>query len=334
MAHPREVELEQRMALLRENNRRLKVGEPLLSDDTVIKAVEILDQTPIANQVDLQPNPDPEPQPQPESKLTSQPDLAAELAEARLSAERAEAARLKTEREVAETLRQANEARQKAEHEAEKLRREKEDLAASVITDERLREEFTPDELETFGMEQCRMILRQADKQARIQARKATESTTTETTARIDNSRAEIEQERTSLFYMMLQTAVPEWETINKDKQWLDWLTHKDPGAAESRQSLLTRARQVLNVTPVIELFNAYKATRAPAPADNRRGVLPTGRAPNGAPSSAGPKAEQITRRQIKEWTQQFTRREIGREQWSTLEQRINAAAISGNIIP
>lgn len=65
------------------------------------------------------------------------------------------------------------------------------------------------------------------------------------------------EQER---FYQVLTAMVPEWEQINADTRWLEWLGEVDPLLGAARQTALDTAHQSLDVQRVAALFNTWKA--------------------------------------------------------------------------
>ena len=333
MPHPHAAAMEARTKLLHENYLRVMAGgqpqDPPQPTVTVTPntAVPVSDPAPVA---EPQPAAQPVVEPQPPAPPEVDPAREAEMAALREQLDRANAAAVETNKRLQAEIA----ARQTAETAAQTLRQQQEDAAAAVISDERVHQEFTPEEIESLGgMEQCRAIIKVAEKTARARARTASEAASAKTEAEFQSKLSEVDRQREGLFFMMLETAVPDWKPINKDQRWKDWLQVVDPIARQKRQDLLNRARAVYDAAAVIDMFNAFKATLPPAAGKTAAtGVLPTGRAPNGAPGPAQPKGEIITRSWIKEQTRLYSQGKISREAWRTIEAKINSAAVEGRI--
>lgn len=69
------------------------------------------------------------------------------------------------------------------------------------------------------------------------------------------------EEER---FYQTLSTLVPEWEQINTDQRWLEWLAEVDPFVGNIRQAALDSAVQALDARRAAAIFSAWKAQFQP----------------------------------------------------------------------
>lgn len=65
----------------------------------------------------------------------------------------------------------------------------------------------------------------------------------------------------TNDFYTTLSTAVPNWETVNTDPKWLQWLGEVDEISGKSKQHFLDKASSSLNSGQVIKLFKLYLTT-------------------------------------------------------------------------
>lgn len=63
-----------------------------------------------------------------------------------------------------------------------------------------------------------------------------------------------------------LTAAMPDWETINANPAFLDWLDGTDPLSGLTRQQYIDNAMSVSDVPRIVAVFNAWKATQAPAP--------------------------------------------------------------------
>jgi len=64
-----------------------------------------------------------------------------------------------------------------------------------------------------------------------------------------------------SKFYDELKKLVPDWETINRDPAFLDWLEEVDTLTGRKRQQLLDSAQDSLNANRVTNFFNAFKGS-------------------------------------------------------------------------
>ena len=98
-------------------------------------------------------------------------------------------------------------------------------------------------------------------------------------------------------YFSDLAQAVPDWEAVNVDDGFLEWLAEVDTLSGQPRQEYLNRAFQSLDTTRTVALFNAYKQlTGTPVPAADpavdpksklQRQVAPgTSKASAAAPSS------------------------------------------------
>jgi hypothetical protein len=84
-------------------------------------------------------------------------------------------------------------------------------------------------------------------------------------------------------FLDKLTSIVPDWQEIDSDERWQDWLREVDPLYGAPRQSLLDSAYNALDASRIAAVFNAWKAqfkpaqSEAPAPkAELARQVAPS----------------------------------------------------------
>lgn len=63
-----------------------------------------------------------------------------------------------------------------------------------------------------------------------------------------------------SQYMMDLNRMVPDWETINTDEGWLNWLAVEDPITGMTRQQALDSANNRQDASRVSAIFNAYKS--------------------------------------------------------------------------
>jgi hypothetical protein len=146
-------------------------------------------------------------------------------------------------------------------------------------------------------------------------------------------------------FYSKLAVVVPDYEQVNTDPRFLEWLGQVDPVYGVPRQAALDAAANAMDATRVANVFTAFKATIAPtspppAPtpkvnSELAKQVAPataTGAAPTVQPQPGGP----VSIRAITEFYDQLRRGEWkGKEQAAAVrEAEINAAIETGNLMP
>jgi hypothetical protein len=93
-------------------------------------------------------------------------------------------------------------------------------------------------------------------------------------------------------FYSAISERVPDWETINKDANFLAWLEEADPIYGVTRQQALNDAADRLDAGRAAAVFEAFKALtyvapKAPMQANSNRSELARQVAPNTSRSSA-----------------------------------------------
>lgn len=120
--------------------------------------------------------------------------------------------------------------------------------------------EINPQDAETFGEDLVEMVRRTAEGMSG-------------STIKVLNDRiAALEQQLAGatavatktaddVFYERLKQLVPDWETVNKDEDFLNWLAEIDPMYGASRQSALNSAGNARNAERVAHVFSAYKGT-------------------------------------------------------------------------
>jgi hypothetical protein len=137
------------------------------------------------------------------------------------------------------------------------------------------------------------------------------------------------------MFFDRLSKSVPDWETLNIDQKFIDWLAEVDPVYGQPRHAALAAARQALDSTRVTAVFNAYKKTLAPAP---KTDPLSKQVSPKSGASSAPPQAPQkqlITEKSIQDFYHQVaTGKYRGREsEVAEIETLINLAIAEGRVV-
>lgn len=199
-----------------------------------------------------------------------------------------------------------------------------------------------PRDKEVFGEDVIAMVDRKvmaALEQVRNIAFQINERITKlETNVGVVSNKAEYTVERQ--FITALGAAVPDYETVNAEVGWHKWLGEVDPMIGEQRQTLLNAATRAFDAKRTAAIFNAYKATRAPAaaapPAANE---LESQLAPAASAAAAPPAAAEIPylkESQISSFYNDVARnRYAGREdEKNQIDALINQVVAAGRVIP
>ena len=150
-------------------------------------------------------------------------------------------------------LREAAEERDRLREQLEQARSEQPGQDSkgndSGISEERLekiRQDFGEDFLEAVKLVAKQEIgPAQEDSSSRVQ----------EDVQRLEQRLQENDQQR---FWRDLSALCPQWETINRRQDWLQWLGEVDRLTGQTRQQLLDSAHQSLDAARVAEIFNAF----------------------------------------------------------------------------
>lgn len=141
-------------------------------------------------------------------------------------------------------------------------------------------------------------------------------------------------------FLMGLGQRVADWETLNVDAGFLNWLQEVDPVYGAPRQAALTSAYEVLDVDRVARIFNAYKQTLAPAPQQQpqqqkpnlQRQVAPTRSRSTTPPAASAPNQRIFTQQEITQFYDEWRRGFIDNDEAAQMEKEIAAAAAQGRV--
>lgn len=196
-----------------------------------------------------------------------------------------------------------------------------------------------PSDVEAFGADLVGMVQRYAERVFRAMSEQFSSQA-----AALNGRVAALEQQVNGVsqltsstleqqFYATLKAIVPDWEQVNQDPRWLEWLGESDPVYGASRQVALDAAHQAMDAQRVSNVFKAFKAT-LPAKATSS---LANQVAPNGAAAAApsGPAAKQmISAKFVERFYGDLAKgKYAGREQEAArIEAEINSAAGEGRI--
>lgn len=121
---------------------------------------------------------------------------------------------------------------------------------------------FDEKDVETYGPELLQMVSRQAQ----AMASQIVQEKLAELKPQLDQTREQVTSVATHVyrsnedkFYGELAKEVPDWEQVNSDPRWLNWLGEVDQLSGVARQVYLNNAQEQLNHTRVANLFKAFK---------------------------------------------------------------------------
>lgn len=220
------------------------------------------------------------------------------------------------------------------------LQRQMKELASRTERPQEQRQAADPKDVETFGADMIEMVQRYAEQVFRQLAEQFSN-----TAAGLESRVAAIEEKvqgvatktDTTLeqqFYTTLNQLVPDWEAINSDQRWLQWLAEVDPIYGVTRQVALDTAHKTLNAQRVAGIFSAFKATHPSRKQDSLANqVAPSGAAAQ-TPTPAQSSKPFISAKSVEKFYKDLAlNRYEGREaEAAAMEAEINLAASEGRI--
>ena len=134
-----------------------------------------------------------------------------------------------------------------------------------------------------------------------------------------------------------LTNAVPDWQTLNVDQGFLNWLAEVDPVYGMPRQYALTNAYEALDALRTANIFNQYKKTIAPAQNQQARPNLQSQVAPTRSRTSPAPTNPNVdkrvyTQQDIDAFYTEWRRGFIDEAEAVQIEKDIHAATTEGRI--
>lgn len=133
-----------------------------------------------------------------------------------------------------------------------------------------------------------------------------------------------------------LAQQVPDWESLNVNQGFLDWLQQIDPVYGFPRQVALTNAYENLEVTRVANIFNAYKSLVPTKQTKQLNPELQRQVAPTRSRSTTQP-GDQQNERYFSEWEigqfyEDWRRGLLDNDEALKMEKEINIAVTNGRI--
>lgn len=138
-------------------------------------------------------------------------------------------------------------------------------------------------------------------------------------------------------FLMGLGQQVSDWETLNVDQGFLEWLQQVDPVYGVPRQAALSNAYEVLDVTRVANIFKAYKQTLPQTPAPSKakqelqRQVAPTRTRSTTTPTD-NVNDKIFTNQDIEQFYNDWRRGFYDEQEAADMEKQIHTAIAEGRI--
>ncbi len=110
---------------------------------------------------------------------------------------------------------------------------------------------LNPDDFEAYGQEMSDLVNLTNQQAADIRQLRG----------KVDDVGRHATRSGENIFYKQLDDSVPDWQAINKDPNWLDWLEEIDPLTGRTRQKLLDEAQDVFSVDRVATFFKTFKGS-------------------------------------------------------------------------
>lgn len=202
----------------------------------------------------------------------------------------------------------------------------------------------TAQDVETFGQDTIDFVTRIC-RGVVAELRPQLEMMVTQHTQPVVQQVAAVQKSAEQLAYEQLvnalQRAVPDWETINTDQRFWDWLNTVDPMVGVPYQTLLNDARQRYDAPRAIAIFQRYKeiaGLNKPAPAqpavDERQALVePARRAGATARPAGGAEKPRYTRASIAQFYRDVASGKISKAEASAKEADILLAQSEGRIV-
>lgn len=198
-----------------------------------------------------------------------------------------------------------------------------------------------PKDVEAFGADLVEMVQRVAEQMFGSAARNIQEQAVkfeqrlADLETALKGTSQTVAMTAEQAFFDRLSKLVPDWEQVNTNPGFLDWLREVDPLLGAPRQSALDAAQQQLNAERVANVFKAFQATQpqqqAPKPNPVDKQV-----SPKAAASTAPAPTEKpvISQKQVSDFYNDVARGKYrGREaEAARIEAVINAAMAEGRI--
>ena len=120
--------------------------------------------------------------------------------------------------------------------------------------------EVNQQDAETFGPDLVDMVRRTAESMSGTTIRSLNDRIA-QLEQQLAGQNAVVSKTADEVFYERLAQLVPDWEAVNQDEGFLNWLAEVDPMYGQPRQNALNSAGNARDVNRVAHVFNTYKGT-------------------------------------------------------------------------
>lgn len=201
-----------------------------------------------------------------------------------------------------------------------------------------------PKDIEDFGQDLVQMVHRNTQRQldyfmTLLQPRlEAVEQTIAKLNQGFTQTAQTAAYTAEETFFSKLTAEVPDWNAINQDQRFLDWLIQVDVVTGVQRQKALEAAQQQYNAPWAAAIFKAWKATvptAAPPPSAPLESQITPTVSGGGSATPVQPDKPVFTDQQVKQFYNDVALRKYrGREQLQAqIEATINLAIQEGRVV-
>jgi len=209
------------------------------------------------------------------------------------------------------------------------------------VADVDLTQHFTQEQIDQYGADHLRSVLRAAQRTLQPQLKAALDSEMAPLREEIAQTRQSMQQSQQNqaksaydAFLAEVSKQVPNWEQVNADPRFHQYLHGVDETTGDQRQTLLATFEQRRDAGRVARIFKDYLKTQGAKPQnpDPSRRQLPTG-AGNGG-GDPPPAAPMVTQAEIRQFQADVSRgRYRGRaKEQAEMQKKIDDAYAAGRI--
>lgn len=228
--------------------------------------------------------PEPEAKPEPVAEKVAEPQPEARPAEDDTYRARFESLQGKYNAEVPRLYQQVKEANQALAE----MRQQLESLKSQPAQPAPVEPTVTSEDEEAFGADLI-AVMKKVAKQEAAEVAKQNEQRVSTVDRKVDSVLQDQAVTAGEKFMTAIAQAVPDWETINTDPRWLQWLGEYSPETGAPRQAALDAASANLDSTRTIGMFNLWKSLNpaTPSQADKAKQELASQVAPDKSAAAA-----------------------------------------------
>jgi hypothetical protein len=216
----------------------------------------------------------------------------------------AEGNRRKAERQAAEVQRLLQEKEQAAAVVEQRLRdMESEKARSAPITNDDISRLFSPEQIESLGLENCRAVIAANRTLLAEGSAAAIKAATSEIQRELAQTRQESAQSRKAAFDAGLLAAVPNWRLIDNSAAFSQWLDKPDEISGRLRREIGADAFTQFKVSEAVAIYKQFESEtqqkKVPS-AVPTTGMIPSGRSAAQPSFEAAPPKEVFKIAQVK----------------------------------